>query len=366
LSDIIGHAIVILDTHGIYAEQNMEGMSPTVTINISRIHGNIENVYIGVDYSLEEILIYIEVFKEFQDVFAWSYEEMLGINPQIIEHEIKTYPIAKPVKQHLRVVNPQKAPAIKAEVQKLLNVGSIYPVPLTEWVSNLVLVNKKQGTIPICMDFRDLNKACPKDNFLTPYINQTLDECAGRIFFSFMDRFSGYNQIQIKPKNQHKTTFIFPWGTFAYQKMPFSLNNARATFQCAMTFAFHDLKNIFEAYLDDLVAHSHKRVDHPKNLRLVFEICRHYRIWLNPLKCIFCVSLGHLLGFLVSDTRIMVDPLKVEAILRFRPPRTIRQLQGIQGKANFLRQFIVNYANITKGSVRLLKKDTPFIWDERA
>jgi hypothetical protein len=216
---------------------------------------------------------------------------MPGIDPRIVEHEIRTYLDAKPVRQCLRAVNPRKAPAIKAEVEKLLNVGFIYPVPLTEWVSNPVPVNKKQGTIRVCMDFRDLNKACPKDNFPTPFIDQILDECAGSEIFSFMDGFSGYNQIQIKPEDQHKMTFICPWGTFAYRKMPFGLKNVGATFQRAMTFTFHDLKHIVEAYLDDLAAHSRKRVDHVTHLRLVFERCRYYRIWLNPHKCIFCVSL---------------------------------------------------------------------------
>jgi hypothetical protein len=123
-----------------------------------------------------------------------------------------------------------------------------------------------------------------------------------------------------------------------------------------MSFVFHDLKNIVEAYLDDLAAHSRKRADHVIHLRLVFKRCCYYRIRLNPHKCIFCVKSGRLLGFLVSETRIMVDPLKVEAILRLPPPCTIRQL--------FLRRFIVNYATITKGFMHLLKKETPFIWDE--
>jgi hypothetical protein len=187
------------------------------------------------------------------------------------------------------------------------------------------------------MDFCDLNKACPKDNFPTTFIDQILDECAGSKVFSFMDEFSGYNQIHIRLEDQHKTTFIFPWGTFTYQKMHFGLKNVGATFERVMTFAFHDLKHIVKAYLDDLAAHSHKRVDHPKHLRLVFEICRHYQICLNPHKCIFCVSSGRLLGFLVSENGIMVDPLKVEAILRLPPSQTIRQLQGLQGKTNFLR-----------------------------
>ena len=95
-----------------------------------------------------------------------------------------------------------------------------------------------------------------------------------------MDVFFEYNQIQIKPEDQHKTAFICPWGTFAYWKMPFDLKNTGATFQWAMTLIFHDLKIIIEVYLDDLAAHSHLRVRHPYHLRLVFEIFCHYQVWL--------------------------------------------------------------------------------------
>jgi hypothetical protein len=366
LSEIVGHAVVPLDTHNIYAEGNMASISPTIQIDISRTPGKVENVNIDANCSPEEIAIYIDLFKEFRDIFAWSYEEMPGIDPHIVKHEIKTYLDAKPVRKHLRAVNPRKAPAIKVEVEKLLNIGFIYPVPLTEWVSNPVSVDKKQVTIRVCMDFHDLNKAYPKDNFPAPFINQILDECAGSELFSFMDGFSGYNQIQIKPEDQHKITFICPWGTFAYRKMPFGLKNAVATFQHAMTFVFHDLKHMVKSYLDDLASHSLKRVDHITHLRLVSERCRYYRIQLNPRKCIFCIKSGCLLGFLVSETGIMVDALKVEVILRLPPLHMIRQLQGLQGKANFLRRFIVNYATITKGFMHLLKEETPFIWDERA
>ena len=148
---------------------------------------------------------------------------MLGIDPSIMVHEIKTYPMAKLVRQKLRKVHPWKTAAIKAKIEKLLKAGFIYPVPLMEWVSNIVLVNKKKGTIRVYIDFRDLNKACPKDNFPTPHIDQIIDNCAEIVIFSFMDGFSGYNQIEILPVDQHKTTFICPWGTFAYRKLPFGL-----------------------------------------------------------------------------------------------------------------------------------------------
>jgi hypothetical protein len=255
-----------LATHTVYAEGNMETIAKMIPIDISRTPGIVENVFVGADCSPEEIRIYTDLFKEFHDVFSWSYEEMPGIDPRIVEHEITTYPDAKPVRQKLHLVNPQKEATIKAEVEKLLKVGFIYPIQLTQWVSNPIPVNKKQGTIHVCMDFHDLNKACPKDNFPTPFIDQIVDECAGCEVFSFMDGFSGYNQIQIKPEDQHKTTFICPWGTFSYRKMPFGLKNVGATFQWAMSFSFHDLKHIVEAYLDDLASRSRKRVDHPTHL----------------------------------------------------------------------------------------------------
>jgi hypothetical protein len=352
-----------LSTHEVYAKGNMATITETIPINISKTLGVVENVFVGANCSLREIQIYTDLFKEFCEVFAWSYEEMPGIDPKIVEHGITTYPYAKPISQNLRLVNPRKAATIKVEVEKLLKADFIYPIHLTQWVSNPMLVNKKQGMIRVCTEFRDLNKACPKDNFPTPFIDQIIDECVGCEAFSFMEGFLGYNQIQIKPEDQHKTTFICPWGTFTYRKIPFSLKNAGATLQRAMSFAFHDLKHIVEAYLDDLASRSHKRTDHPTHLQLIFKRCRYFQILLNPNKCIFCVTSGCLLGFIVSTKGIMVDPLKVEAIIQLPPPRTILQLQSLQGKVDFLRHFITNYAEIIKGFMHLLKKDVPFHWD---
>jgi hypothetical protein len=141
---------------------------------------------------------------------------MSGIDSDIVIHEIKTYLDAKPIGKQLRPVHPRKAAAIKLEVEKLLKVGFIYPMALTDWVSNLVPIDKKQGTIHVCVDYRDINKSCRKDNFPTPFIDQIVNDCAGNEMFSLMDGFSRYNQNNIVPANQHKTTFICPWGTFTY------------------------------------------------------------------------------------------------------------------------------------------------------
>jgi hypothetical protein len=163
--------INLLATHEIDAEGNMATIVETIPINISRNPGVIENVFVREDCCPEEIQIYTDLFKEFRDIFAWSCEEMPGINPKIVEHEVTMYPNSKPVRQKLRLINPKKATTIKVEIEKLLKAGFIYPIHLTQWVSNTMPINKKQGTIHVCTDFRDLNKACPKDNFPTPLID---------------------------------------------------------------------------------------------------------------------------------------------------------------------------------------------------
>jgi hypothetical protein len=257
--------------HDVFAEGNLSNIPPTIPIDISIKPGIVENVHVGASCSADKIVTYTSLFKEFCDIFTWSYEEMPGIDPEIVVHEIKTYPGAKPVQQRLHPVHPRKAAAIKLEVEKLMKASFIYPVALTEWVSNPIPIDKKGGSIPVCVDYRDINKACPKDNFPTPFVDQIVDDCAGSEIFSLVDGFSGYNQINIALEDQHKTTFIFPWDTFAYRKLPFGLKNAGTTFQRAMSYAFHDIKHIVQPYLDDLPTHSIRRVDHPTHLRAIFH-----------------------------------------------------------------------------------------------
>ena len=123
-----------------------------------------------------------------------------------------------------------------------------------------------------------------------------------------------------------------------------------------MNYAFHDIKHIVQPYLDDLPAHSRKWTDHPQHLRAIFLRCRHYKIQLNPHKCVLCVGPGRLLGFVVSKKGIRLDPFKVQAILDMPPPSNFLQIQRLQGKANFLRRFIPHYAELAKGYTCLLKK----------
>lgn len=212
-------------TDDVLSEENLGNIILTMFIDIFEKPGVMENIQLGQTCSLAEIKAYTTFFKEFCNVFFWRYDEIPNIDPSIIVHEIKTYPDAKPVQQKLHPMYPRKTAAIKAKVEKLLRVGFIYPIPLIEWVSNIVPVMKKQGKICICIDYQDINHAWPKDNYPTPFIDQIIDNCVGSVIFSFMDSFLGYNQIDILPSDRHKTSFICQWGTFAYHKLSFGLKN---------------------------------------------------------------------------------------------------------------------------------------------
>lgn len=147
-------------------------------------------------------------------------------------------------------MDPSLRDVVKEELQKILHVNFIYPISDSECVAPLVLVSKKYGRWHICIDYRELNKATLKDYFPLPFIDQVLDTLADRKYFSFLDGFSGYNQIQISLEDQDKTTFTCPWSTFYYRFLPFRLCNALATFQRAVLAIFVDLECL-EIYMDD-------------------------------------------------------------------------------------------------------------------
>ena len=159
---------------------------------------------------------------------------MKGIDPKTCIHHIYIEENSRPIRQPQRRMNPNLMEIVKEELQKLLNVNFIYPISDSQWVSPLVIVPKKNGKWRVCIDYRELNKATLKDHFPLPFIDQVLDTLADKKYFSFLDGFSGYNQIQVAPEDQDKTTFTYPWGTFAYRLLPFGLCNAPATFQRAV------------------------------------------------------------------------------------------------------------------------------------
>nr|GEY32124.1 reverse transcriptase domain-containing protein [Tanacetum cinerariifolium] len=206
-------------------------------------------VIIMKDLSVEEKTTLITVLKSHKRATAWKLFDIKGIDPEVYTHKILMKEDFEPTVQHQRRVNPKIHDVIKNEVHKLLDAGLIYPISDSPWVSPVHCVSKKGGftvvkneeneliltrlvTIwRVCIDYRKLNEATRKDHFPLPFMDQMLERLAGNQYYCFLDGFSGYFQIPIDPKDQEKTTFTCPYGTFAYRRMPFGLCNAPGTFQ---------------------------------------------------------------------------------------------------------------------------------------
>ncbi|KAL0406067.1 UNVERIFIED_CONTAM: Pro-Pol polyprotein, partial [Sesamum latifolium] len=187
--------------------------------------------------------------------------------------------------------------------------GHVEEIQFPEWLSNVVLVPKPGGKWRICIDFRDLNKACPKDFDPLPRIDQLVDSTSGCELLSMMDAFQGYHLKMLAPEDRKRVSFITPAGTFCYTAMPFELKNAGATYQCLVNKIFrHQIGRKMEVYLDDMLVKSKKTQDHVKDLEETFSVLRKYKLKLNPGKCAFGVRGGRFLGFMVTQRGIEANP----------------------------------------------------------
>ncbi|KAA3478158.1 RNA-directed DNA polymerase (Reverse transcriptase), Ribonuclease H-like protein [Gossypium australe] len=186
-----------------------------------------------------------------------SYQDMPGLSADIAVHRVPIKEECKPVQQQLRRMRPDVTVKIKEEVKKQFDDGFLQVVNYSEWVANVIPVPKKDGKVRMCVAYRYLNKASPKDNFPLPHIDTLVYNTIGYSLFSLMDGFSGYNQIKMHPEDMKKTTFITLWGTFCYKVMPFELKNAGATYQRAIVTLFHDMMHKeIEVYINDMIAKS--------------------------------------------------------------------------------------------------------------
>src|SRR6266487_1869175 len=256
---------------------------------------------------------------------------------------------------------------IKGEIERLLKSKFIRTTRYVQWLANIVPVIKKNGSLRICIDFRDLNNATPKDEYPMPVAEMLIDSVAGFEYLSMLDGYSGYNQIFIAEEDIHKTAFRCPGalGTYEWVVMPFGLKNAGATYQRAMNLIFHDFIEIFmQVYIDDIVIKSASKDDHLGHLKKSFERMRKCGLKMNPLKCAFCVRARDFLGFVVHKKGIEINQNKTKTIMETKSPTTKKQLQSLLGKINFLRRFISNLSGKSQPFSPLLrlKKDETFVW----
>ncbi|KAI5350779.1 hypothetical protein L3X38_003670 [Prunus dulcis] len=266
---------------------------------------------------------------------------MPGISPDIISHRLSVNPAVRPVRQKRRAYDPERYEAMKAEVDRLSSIRFIREVDYPTWLANVVMVRKPRKGWRMCVDYTNLNRACPKDSFPLPRIDQLVDATAGHALLSFMDAYSGYNQIFMHPEDQAHTSFITDRGLYCYKVMPFGLKNAGATYQRLVNHLFAPLiGNTMEVYVDDMLVKSRTADQHIPNLSAMFTILKQYKMRLNPTKCAFGVASGKFLGFMISQRGIEANPEKIQAILDMTIPKTVKDIQSLTGRVAALTRFI--------------------------
>jgi hypothetical protein len=250
-----------------------------------------QTVVIGSDLSVDEEANLVQFLRKNKDVFAWSAKDLTGVDRSFIEHKLNIDPSVKPQKQKLRKMSDDKVVAVKSEVQRLLDATIIREVMYPKWLANTVPVKKKNGKWRMCIDFTDLNKATPKDNYPLPRMDQVVDSAANAAIMSLLDCFSGYHQCWMAKEDEEKTSFITPFGTFCFVRMPEGLKNAGSTFTRMTGTVFKPQigKNI-QAYVDDLIVKSSSRANHVSDLAETFANMRWAGLKLNPEKCVFGVT----------------------------------------------------------------------------
>jgi hypothetical protein len=236
-------------------------------------------------------------------------------------------------KQRLRKMSDEKTEAAKAEVHRLLEANFIEPIAYPTWLANIVMVQNESSKWRMCIDFTSLNKACPKDNFPLPQIDKIVDSVAGCEVMSLLDCFSGYHQIYMKEEDKASTSFITPFGTYCFIRMPEGLKNVGSTFSCLTKTVLESQvgRNIF-TYVDDIIVASKNKEDHLADLAETFTNMQDARLRLNPEKCILGVRQGKILGYLVSHRGIEANPTKIQAIINMTPPQSTRDVQRLAGR----------------------------------
>ncbi|XP_022886895.1 uncharacterized protein LOC111402791 [Olea europaea var. sylvestris] len=238
-----------------------------------------------------------------------------------------------PASTEKKSLNPKRYEALKEEVQKLIKNVFIREAIYSKWVSNPILVKKHNGKWMVCIDFTNLNKVCPKNSFSHPRIDQLVDSTVEHELLSFMDAYSGYNQISMYLIDEENTSFTTNRGLYCYKMMPFGLKNTEATYQKLINKMFVDvISKKMEVYVDDMLVKSLKVDDHVKHLDDTFRTLRRYRMKLNPLKCAFGIASGKFMGYMVNQREIEANPEKINALLEMRSPQKPKEVQSLMGR----------------------------------
>ncbi|KAK1423842.1 hypothetical protein QVD17_19151 [Tagetes erecta] len=305
----------------------------------------------------------VPIVSEFSDVFP---EELPGIPPsREVEFRIDLIPGAAPVAKSPYRLAPSEMKELMKQLQELLDKGFIRP-SFSPWGAPVLFVKKKDGTLRMCIDYRDLNKVTIKNRYPLPRIDDLFDQLQGSSYFSKIDLRSGYHQLKIREEDVPKTAFRTRYGHYEFLVMPFGLTNAPAVFMDLMNRVCKPYLDKFViVFIDDILIYSKTKEAHEQHLKLILELLRKEKLYAKFSKCEFWMREVQFLGHIVNEKGIQVDPSKIEAIKNWEAPKTPTQVRQFMGLSGYYRRFIKDFSRIAVPLTMLTHKNKKFEWGDK-
>ena len=300
----------------------------------------------------------IPVIREFSYVFP---EELSGVPPEReVDLSIEVVQGTTPISRAPYRMDPTELKELKNQLQELLDRGFVRP-SITPWGALVLFVKKKDCTLHMCINYRQINKVTVKNKYPLPRIKDLFYQLKGSSVFSKIDLRLRYYQLRVKEVDVPKTAFRTHYDHYEFLVMPFGLTNASTAFMDLMNKGFHPyLDQFVVVFIDYILVYSKDAQEHEHHLRIVLQILRENKLFEKLSKCDFWLKEVSFLGHIVSAEGIRVDPVKIEAVLNWKPPRNVIEVRSFLGLAVYYRRFVQGFSIIASSLTRLLRKGVKF------
>src|SRR3954463_751465 len=305
----------------------------------------------------------LKVVREFSEVFPDDIPDVPL--EREVEFTIDLVPGTRPVSMAPYRMSASELSELKKQLEELLEKKFVRP-SVSPWGAPVLLVKKKDGSMRLCVDYRQLNKVTIKNKYPLPRIDDLMDQLVGASVFSKIDLRSGYHQIRVKEDDIQKTAFRTRYGHYEYSVMPFGVTNAPGVFMEYMNRIFHPyLDKFVVVFIDDILIYSKNEEEHAEHLRTVLELLKEKQLFAKLSKCEFWLEEVSFLGHVISKNGIAVDPTKIEAVSQWEAPKSVSEIRSFLGLAGYYRKFIEGFSKLALPLTKLTRKGQAFIWDAK-
>ena len=302
----------------------------------------------------------ISIIKEFPDVFP---DDISGLPPdREVEFTIDLIPETEPISIPPYRMAPAEMRELKAQLEDLLSKGFIRP-SISPWGAPFLFVKKKDGSLRLCIDYRQLNRVTIRNQYPLPRIDELFDQLQGSRVYSKIDLRSGYHQLRVQESDVPKTAFRTRYGHYEFLVMPFGLNNAPTAFMDLMNRVFQPYLDRFVIiFIDDILVYSGSSEEHSEHLRIVLQTLREQQLYAKLSKCQFWLDRVAFLGHVISVEGVSLDPQKIEAVVNWKPPKNVSEVRSFLGLAGYYRKFVEGFSKIAAPLTKLTRKDVKYDW----